>query len=313
MTISRSSLLGGLAIDVTFDAPVGAMTWYGIGGRADILVSPHTDAAVIELVSRCRAQDVPLRILGGGANLLVDDSGIDGIVVKLDNEHFRRVRYSAGGAIGAAQIGAGADLFRLVQDTKRRGLTGFEMMAGIPGTLGGAVRMNAGGAWGEISDRLRTITHLSLDGEVRHLDAAAMGFRYRGSDLPPGVILGCTLELDEDDPIAVAERVKDIFQQKRASQPMADQSAGCTFRNPTDPETGDRISAGELIDKAGLKGCRIGGAIVSDQHANFIVSEPGASATDIRRLINHVRDTVADRRGITLDPEVVIWSRGGRA
>jgi len=310
MTASRSSLLGGLAIDVTFDAPIGAMTWYGIGGRADTLVSPHTDDAVVELVSRCRAQDVPVRILGGGANLLVDDSGVDGIVLRLDNEHFRRVHYSAGSAIGAARAGAGADLFRLVQDTKRRGLAGFEMMAGIPGTIGGAIRMNAGGTWGAISDRLRTITHVSLDGVVRHLQAEEMGFRYRRSDVPPGVILECTLSLTEDDPIEVANRVKEIFQHKRASQPLADQSAGCVFRNPVDPDTGEQISAGAIIDAAGLKGHRIGGALVSDQHANFIVSDPGASATDVRKLIDDVRIRVAQRRGITLEPEVVIWSRG---
>jgi UDP-N-acetylmuramate dehydrogenase len=206
--------------------------------------------------------------------------------------------------------GAGVDLFRLVQDTKRRGLSGLEMMAGIPGTLGGAIRMNAGGAWGQMSDRLRTITHLSMDGVVKHLHADSLGFRYRGSDLPPGVVLQCTLDLNEDDPIAVSQRVKEIFQHKRASQPMADQSAGCAFRNPVDPTTGERTSAGAIIDAAGLKGHRIGGAAVSDQHANFIVCSPGASASDVRRLIDDIRTTVAARRGVTLDPEVVIWSRG---
>ncbi|MDP6986710.1 MAG: UDP-N-acetylmuramate dehydrogenase [Phycisphaerales bacterium] len=310
MSLSRSSLLGDLDIDVTLDAPIGAMTWYGIGGRADVLASPRTEQALTELVKRCRANDTPVHVLGGGANLLIDDGGIEGIVIKLDHEHFRRVRYTATGDITAAAAGAGADLFRLVQDTRRRGLHGFEMMAGIPGTAGGAVRMNAGGAWGQISDCLRTVTLLSLSGDSQTLNAADLGFRYRGSDLPTGIITECTIELQEDDPIRVRDRVIEIFQHKRSTQPMADHSAGCTFRNPSDPETGRHLSAGAIIDHAGLKGTRVGGAVVSEQHANFIVTEPGASATDVRRLIDEIRAAVLERTGVHLEPEVVIWKRG---
>jgi UDP-N-acetylmuramate dehydrogenase len=306
---ARSSLLGDLDVDITLDAPIGAMTWYGIGGRADLLACPRTDEALIELVRRCRSHDTPVRVLGGGANLLVDDGGVEGVVIKLDHEHFRRVRYTASGDITAAATGAGADLFRLVQDTRRRGLHGFEMMAGIPGTLGGAVRMNAGGAWGQVSDCLRTMTLLSLDGDVQTLDASDLGFRYRGSDLPSGVIMECTLTLQEDDPIRVRDRVMEIFQHKRSTQPMADHSAGCAFRNPVDGDTGRHLSAGALIDQAGMKGRRVGGAVVSEQHANFIVTEPGASATDVRRLIDQIRSLVRERMGVGLEPEVVIWKR----
>lgn len=309
MNPSRSSLLGDLDIDLTLNAPIGAMTWYGIGGRADMLASPRTDDALIELVTRCRANDMPVRVLGGGANLLVDDGGVEGVVIKLDHEHFRRVRYTARGDITAAAAGAGTDLFRLVQDTRRRGLHGFEMMAGIPGTAGGAVRMNAGGAWGQISDCLRTVTLLTLHGDVRTMNAADLGFRYRGSDLPTGIITECTLELREDDPIRVRDRVMEIFQHKRSTQPMADHSAGCAFRNPVDTETGRHLSAGAIIDQAGLKGMRSGGAVVSEQHANFIVTEPGASATDVRRLIDEIRSIVLDRMGVSLEPEVVVWKR----
>jgi UDP-N-acetylmuramate dehydrogenase len=307
--MSRSSLLGDLDVDVTLDAPIGAMTWYGIGGRADLLVSPRTDEALIELIRRCRRDEVIVRVLGGGANLLVDDAGVGGVVVKLDHEHFRQVQYSATGEITAASVGGGADLFRLVQDTKRRALAGLEMMAGIPGTVGGGVRMNAGGAWGQLSDCLRTVRLLSFDGEVRELDAASLGFRYRGSDLPPGIVLSATMELTEDDPIRVRERVMEIFQHKQSTQPMADHSAGCAFRNPVDAGGGRHLSAGSLIDEAGLKGRRIGGAIVSDRHANFIVTEPGASATDVRRLVEDVRDVVREQCGVELEPEVVMWTR----
>ncbi len=305
MSGSRSSLLGDLDVDVSLDAPIGAMTWYGIGGRADLLVSPHTTDALVELVRRCRRDDVEVRVLGGGANLLVDDSGVGGVVVKLDAPPFRQVRYTAHGGITAACVGAGADLFRLVQDTKRRGLAGFEMMAGIPGTVGGAVRMNAGGVWGDMSGCLRTLTHLSLDGDVRVLAAADLGFRYRGSDLPAGIVLESTIELTEDDPIRVRDRVMKIFQQKGSTQPMADHSAGCTFRNPPD----GALSAGALIDQAGLKGHAVGGASVSPHHANFIITTPGASATDVRRLMDEVRSSVRSHCGVTLQPEVVVWAR----
>ena len=309
MTGARSSLLGGLDVDVTLDAPIGALTWFGIGGRADMLVSPRSEEATINLIRRCREMDVPVRILGGGANLLVDDAGVAGVVLRLDHASFRRVQYNAEGEVGAAGAGGGVDLFRLVQDTKRRGLAGLEMMSGIPGTVGGAVRMNAGGAWGDISDALQRVTHLSFDGQTREFSASTLGFRYRGSDLPPGVILSARLHLREDDPVQVAERIKEVFLHKRSTQPMADNSAGCAFRNPIDCPAAEGRSAGAIIDQAGLKGHRVGGAVVSCQHANFIVTEPGASATDVRLLIDDIRRRVLDRFGVALTPEVVVWSR----
>ena len=309
MNQSRSSLLGDLDVEVTLDAPIGSGTWFGIGGSADILASPRTESSLIELVTRCADHSVPVRVLGGGANLLVDDGGVDGVVVQLNHEHFKQIRYTAKGDITAACVGAGVNLFDLVQETKRRGLHGVEMMAGIPGSAGGGVRMNAGGAWGQLSDCLKTISIVSLDGTHHVFDAASLGFRYRGSDLPHGIITQCTISLQEDDPITVSDRVKKIFQHKKSTQPMADHSAGCAFKNPVDPSTGRHVSAGALIDQAGLKGRSIGSATVSTQHANFIVTSTGANATDIRRLIDDVREEVLSRMGVTLEPEVVIWKR----
>jgi UDP-N-acetylmuramate dehydrogenase len=313
MSPSRSSLLGDLDVEVSLDAQIGASTWFGIGGRADILACPRTESALIELAARCRDQGVPVRVLGGGANLLVDDGGVDGVVVQLNHEHFKTIRYTANGDITSARVGAGVNLFDLVQETKRRGLHGFEMMAGIPGTAGGGVRMNAGGAWGQLSDCLKTVSMVALDGTHHVFDAETLGFRYRGSDLPHGIITECIISLQEDDPIKVSDLVKKIFRHKKSTQPMADHSAGCAFKNPVDPSTGRQMSAGALIDKAGLKGRSIGGATVSDQHANFIVTNTGASATDIRRLIDEIRDEVLSRMGVTLEPEVVIWKRNDQA
>ena len=309
---ARSSLLGDIDVDVTLDAPIGAMTWYGIGGRADMLVSPHHTDALVTLLQRCRDEDMPVRVLGGGANLLVDDAGVDGVVVRLDHEWFRDLQFNASGDVTAAQVSAGVDLFRLVQDLARRGLAGLEMMAGIPGTVGGAVRMNAGGSWGQFSDRLDTIAAVDFNGEFQTWAADDLAFRYRDSNLPPCIVTSVVLSLQEDDPITVRDRVKRIFQHKRASQPMADHSAGCAFRNPIEASTQRHISAGRLIDEAGLKGHSIGAAMVSDQHANFIVAQPGASASDIRRLIDDVRALVSQRHGIELESEVVVWQRGDR-
>lgn len=313
MSPSRSSLLGDLDVEVTLDAKIGASTWFGIGGRADILASPRTESALTALVARCNDHSVPVRVLGGGANLLIDDGGVDGVVVQLNHKQFQQIRYTAKGDITAASVGAGVNLFDLVQETKRRGLHGFEMMAGIPGTAGGGVRMNAGGAWGQLSDCLKTVSMVAWDGTHHVFDAASLGFRYRGSDLPHGVITACTISLQEDDPITVGDLVKKIFQHKKSTQPMADHSAGCAFKNPIDPSTGRHVSAGALIDQAGLKGRSIGGATVSAHHANFIVTSTGASATDIRRLIDAVREEVITRMGVTLEPEVVIWKRSDHA
>ncbi|MCH2141656.1 MAG: UDP-N-acetylmuramate dehydrogenase [Phycisphaerales bacterium] len=305
---ARSSLVGDLDLDVTLDAPIGAMTWYGIGGRADMLVSPRSAEALELFIRRCQSEEMPVRVLGGGANLLVDDAGVDGVVIRLDHEHFRSTAFNAVGDVTAARVAAGVDLFRLVQDMSRRGLAGLEMMAGIPGTVGGAVRMNAGGSWGAFSDALDTITAVDFDGELRSWKAADLYFQYRRSDLPPCIVTEVILTLHEADPVEVRDKVKQIFQHKRASQPMADHSAGCAFRNPE----GTTQSAGRLIDETGLKGHSIGGAVVSDQHANFIVAQPGASSTDIRKLIDDVQARVAAVHGITLEPEVVIWQRGVR-
>ena len=309
MSLARSSLLGGLDLNVSLDAPLGSLTWFGIGGHADMLVSPRSEEALIHLIQRCHEQDVKVRVFGGGANLLIDDAGVSGVVLRLDDECFRRIRYNAVGEVGAAIVGAGVDLFGFVQDTKRRGLAGFEMMAGIPGTVGGAVRMNAGGAWGEISTALQSVDHLSWDGQHRTFDAATLGFRYRGSDLPSGVILSAKMSLQEDDPVTVSNRVKEIFQHKRSSQPMGESSAGCAFRNPDPDGPAEGRSAGALIDQAGLKGHRIGGAVVSDQHGNFVVAESGANASDVHRLMDDIQARVLDRFGVELSREIVFWSR----
>jgi UDP-N-acetylmuramate dehydrogenase len=307
---NRADLLKDLDVDCTPDAAIGPLTWYGVGGRADLMVSPHSLDAVTQLTRRCRLQEIPVRVLGGGANLLVDDDGVDGVVLRLDHECFRTIDYNRRGSVTAARIGGGVDLFGLVTELARRALTGFEHMAGIPGTLGGAIRMNAGGQAGDVGEALERVDCITLDGERCSFAAADLNFRYRANDLPEGFITSAVLTLHEDDPVAVRDRVKTIFAAKKASQPMADHSAGCAFKNPIDPSTGKRTSAGLLIDASSLKGQAVGGARVSERHANFIVMQHYGSASDVLKLMDQIQHRVHEDTGIRLEREVVVWSRG---
>ncbi len=313
MTIARSNLVSGLDADCVADAPIGPLTWYGIGGRADMLVSPHTIKTAAEIVRRCRHAEVPIRILGGGANLLVDDDGVDGVVLRLDQPCFRAIEFNRTGSVTAARIGGGVDLFGLVTELARRGLQGFEHMAGIPGTVGGAVRMNAGGSGGDIASVLDAVEVILLDGTTRTFNTDALAFGYRESTLPEGIVTSAVLHLEEGDPLEIRQNVKTFFAAKKAGQPMADHSAGCAFRNPVDTSTGSLMSAGKIIDEAGLKRLAHGGASVSDRHANFIVVQPGASSRDVQSLMATIRSMVAQATGLQLEREVVIWSRHSHA
>ena len=310
-TRDRSTLFGDLDVDIEFDAPIGAMTWFGVGGRADALIRPRSEDALAALFARCAGEGVPIRTLGKGANLLVADEGVDGIVVRLDHDEFTRLRFNAQGQVDRVLAMAGADLFASVQEFTRQGLAGFTQMAGIPGTIGGAVRMNAGGMHGCIGDCIESVTCLDDRGERLVYDRSQLVFAYRHCNLPDQLVLSAVLSLEPEDPVQLRARVKDIFAAKKASQPMADQSAGCVFRNPL--VDGSLVSAGRLIDEAGCKGDRIGGAEVSRSHANFITTDPDATAAHVQSLMEQVRQRVLQHHGVALEPEVVIWSRNGAA
>jgi UDP-N-acetylmuramate dehydrogenase len=306
---SASNLFADLDVRVTPDAPIGAQTWYGIGGSADMLVHPHSIEALMELARRCRRSRATLRVLGAGANLLVADDGVDGIVVKLDAPCFTETKYEPKGEIEILTAGGGADMARTLMDSARRGLSGLEPMAGIPSSIGGALRMNAGGKYGCIGDVVETVTCISRDGRRMVYPASELRFDYRKTNIPDPIIAEATFRLTPDDPIDVRKRVKDIFQFKQSSQPLAEHTAGCAFKNPIDPVSEQRVSAGKLIDDAKLKGHAVGGASVSTRHANFIVAHPGASAADVMELISQIKQRVFDSAGIELEEEIVIWRR----
>jgi UDP-N-acetylmuramate dehydrogenase len=315
MTVaSPSNLYADLDVQAELDAPLGPQTWFGIGGCADLLVKPNSVEALASLSRRCRRDGIPLRVLGSGANLLVDDEGVDGVVVKLDTDAFRRVEFNADGLVERMRVHGGASMERLVQECARRGLRGIEQMAGIPASLGGAIRMNAGGKFGAIGDAVDAVAVVGDDGELRVYRREELSFGYRQTSVPGGTIVWASLRVTPDDPVACRDRVKEIFAYKKSTQPMSANSAGCMFRNPLMPD-GSRESAGKLIDRAGLKGLRVGSAFVSQEHGNFLAIDRGDSRTagrtdDLRALVERVQREVERAFGVHLETEVVFWRRG---
>ncbi len=293
-------LLDGLNLTVEPDAPIGAKTWYRCGGNAALLARPATTAQLAALVERCNDRGVLVYVMGGGANLLVADEGVDGVVVRLDHDDFKRV------SIDGTRLtaGPGVDLFSLVTATCKAGLDGLVHIAGIPGTVGGATRMNAGGAFGDIGESVARVQLMSSEGQVYFRDRDDLSFEYRRTNIVAPFILDVEFDMDEDDPDELNKRMKEIFFFKKNTQPMGDKSAGCSFKNPP-AEVGE--PAGKLIDQAGLKGKAVGKASVSDVHANFIVAEPGCSANDVIRLMDEVAAEVEAKFGVTLEREVVVW------
>ncbi len=302
-----TSLLSQLNIDHELNAPLGPLTWYGMGGNAQALAHPADAEQLSALLSRCHAEQVPVHVFGSGANLLVRDQGVKGIVIRLDRPGFKQMAI----AEHTVTVGAGYDLAKLVLETAKAGLGGLEILAGIPASVGGAIRMNAGGRFGEIGPVVSRIKVMDLKGEAYERCREDLYFSYRQTNIRAPIILEAELELVEDDPESLMKQVKEIFLYKKNTQPLGEDSAGCAFKNPQPTEEDDnpylRQSAGQLIDKVGLKGHQIGDAIISDRHANFIVAGKQATATDILNLLEHVEKVVLEQLDVPLQREVVVW------
>ena len=297
LTMQIAGPFTGLGAIVTEHAPLAPLTWYKIGGPARWLVRPRTPDELREASARCLENNIPIHVLGLGANLLVGDDGVNGAVFRLDDEYWKRVSF----AKNVVTAGAGADMQRLIVRTVREGLAGIECLAGIPGTVGGGVRMNAGGKFGDIGAVVTRVTVMDSGGTVFERTKDDLVFDYRQTNIASPFILDATLELDEEDPDAIAKRMKEIWMFKRNSQPLNTKNAGCIFKNPRG------LSAGALIDQAGLKGMRVGGAEVSQKHANFIIAHPGCRADDVLKLIKIIKEKVYDKNQIVLESEVKIW------
>jgi UDP-N-acetylmuramate dehydrogenase len=279
------------------DEPLAAYTWLKIGGPAQYLIRPRNAEELAEVVLVCHRQQLPVRVLGGGSNLLVRDEGVSGVVLQLVDEAFSRIVIDD----VSVSCGAGASLSHLIAQTVKAGLAGLDGLVGIPGTVGGGLHGNAGGRSGDIGQYVRSAKVLTVAGEMFTRAEDELTFAYRSSSLNELVILEARFELHREDPDEITRRMRKLWIMKKATQPLTFQSAGCIFKNPRG------MSAGWLIDQAGLKGTRIGNAEISDRHANFVITHPGATSRDVQRVIDLARSRVAEQFGVDLELEVQIW------
>ncbi|MBS3734721.1 MAG: UDP-N-acetylmuramate dehydrogenase [Phycisphaerae bacterium] len=291
------SLFAGLEEIITCDEPLGPYTWMGIGGAASYLIEPRNVEELADVVRRCRENDVPMRVLGGGANVLIDDAGVDGAVIRLTKGDFREYRRDETGLTAAA----GAEMGKCVLHCVRQGLAGLECLTGIPGTVGGCVRMNAGGAFGDIGNVVESVDVMTDAGAIFTRHRPELAFAYRSTNITAPFILSVGFRLTEDDPHRILRQVKQIWIYKKNTQPLGGRNAGCVFKNPRG------ISAGALIDRAGLKGKRVGGAHVSEKHANFILADKGTKASDVLKLISSIREEVYKKAEVYLELEIEVW------
>lgn len=286
-----------------FCEPMAMHTTFKIGGPADIWAQPSDMGSLAEIVNLCKQDGIPTFVVGNGSNLLVSDKGIAGCVLNLNREGF--------GDIGidgvTVKAGAGLPVTRLLAGLCDNELSGLEFLAGIPATVGGALVTNAGGRWqaangkrrmANIGDFVEQVTVLDRAGQVKDLDKKQLIFRYRGSNLEKYIVLKARLKLQRGDKKIILRLTKEYLAQKRQRQELDKPSAGCIFKNPP----GD--SAGRVIELSGLKGKRIGGAMVSERHANFIINAGRASCGDVLSLMDAIRKKVKIDHGILLEPEI---------
>jgi len=296
-----------------------------VGGRAQWLLEPKSPDELCRALVAAREQGYEVRMLGGGANLIVQDGVLPGVVIGTDcldrvfrpeveatddpyAEDVPTTRVAPTSRTDDPRLVAwcGASLPGLVRKASDLGWSGLEGLVGVPGHLGGGVMMNAGGRWGDLWDVIESVRVLSFDGEVRDLARADCDPQYRSGNLGDVVVIAAVLRLVPDNSLVVKERAKQYLLEKNRVQPVTESSSGCIFKNP-DPELSDGRSAGKLIDDLGLKGLERGRAMVSERHGNFIINRGGATAADVLGLIDDVRARVADATGIKLSIEVRRW------
>ena len=276
--------------------PMAQHVSMGVGGPARWFVVIEEMDALEPVCAALRAGELPWMVLGGGSNTIFADEGYEGVVLSL-GRGFRAINEGPGPHQLTA--GAAAPLSAIMNFARRAGLTGMEWAAGVPGVLGGALAGNAGTALGDTCSSVEAVEVIDATGRRLQRNRGSFDYGYRHSDLCHDVILGATLGLRPDDPAAIQQRVEAGLA-KRREQPLGKRSSGCMFKNPP----GD--SAGRLIDRAGLKGLRIGGAEVAAEHANFVINDGTATARDVRELTQTIRRRVRERWGVKLELEIRI-------
>ncbi len=291
----RSALPG---LEMHENEPMSAHCSFRIGGPARLMACPASGAEGAALLRLLREADAPVELMGKGTNLLVADEGLDAVVVRL-GEAISGAELLPGDRVRA---GAGISLAKLAVFAAEAGLSGLEFAHGIPGSLGGAVFMNAGAYGGEMKDVLESAEIALPDGTLREAPAEELELSYRHSALEGSgaLVTAATVKLTPAEPEAIRVRMRELMEKRRASQPLDMPSAGSTFKRPV----GGYAAA--LIDQAGLKGFAIGGAQVSEKHAGFVINRGGATFDDVLRLMEHIQKTVLEKSGVRLEPEVRI-------
>jgi UDP-N-acetylmuramate dehydrogenase len=287
-----------IGVKTSRDEPLGRFTTMRVGGPADLFATAHNAFELRALVRFARSRGLPHMVLGRGSDMVIADAGVRGLVIqnRAEGSRVEDGRYTAG---------SGVPMARAATETQKAGLTGLEFGLAIPGTVGGAVWANAGAHESDVATVLESARVLDAAGGEVILGGDALAFTYRDSrfkhtapDSPPEIVLEATFRLEAADADTIKTRLDDIRRWRQAHQPLGLPSAGSVFRNP------DGTSAGKLIDEAGLKGLRIGGATVSEKHANFIVNDQKGSAADVRRLAERVRAEIRERTGVELQFEI---------
>jgi len=298
---TRDALLKTLSPEIIYiDEPMNKHTSFKIGGPADVLVMPENVEDVRRVMEICKENACPFHIVGNGSNLLVGDDGIRGVVLKL-SENFSHVNIDGGRVMAQS----GILLSKLSNKVVEKSLGGFEFASGIPGTIGGAVFMNAGAYGGEMKDVVREVTVLTREGEVVTLSNDELDFGYRRSAIQKNkhIVLEVSLELNEKPYDDIKSIIDELTEKRTTKQPLSLPSAGSTFKRP------EGYYAGKLIDDAGLRGLRYGDAQVSEKHCGFIVNRGSATSADVLRLISLVQKVVLDKFGVSLEPEVRLFGK----
>ncbi len=286
-----------------YDVPLQRYTSFKTGGTAEIFAEPRDTSELKKILQFCKDEQKKVFIFGKGTNILVNDNGVKGMVIHLGGVNFKKVsridKY--------VSSGAGVNLPQLIRKTALWGLEGLEVLVGIPGTVGGAVMMNAGGKHGNISETISSITTMTLDGRIEKHNREDVEFAYRGCNLDKQIVIKVEFILKESRKEEILERMDKIYKEKKEKQPLSTFSAGCIFKNTQYRGTAEHCGTAELIEKANLKGKRIGGAIVSRKHANFIVNTGNATSADILELIRIIKETIKKKYNVSLEQEIQIW------
>jgi UDP-N-acetylmuramate dehydrogenase len=286
-----------LGLAVSCHEPLSSHTWLGIGGTAAYFCEPVDEEALARVVGRCHDRGVPLRVIGGGSNILVPTSGFPGMVVRLSAPAFCGIEVRR----PSLRAGAGAKLVHVVSAAVQAGLSGLETLVGVPGTVGGALVGNAGGHGGDIGDRVREVRVMLPDGTTGVRSGGGLAFEARWSNLDDCIIIGCLLDLDEDDADRLTKRMQKEWIVERAVQPSGTRTVAMMFKDP------HGTTAESLVVQAGARDLRVGEASVYGPHANYLVASPHCPSDDVRALIELVRAKVRERLGVELAPQIEVW------